>query len=1055
MEGIDQPECLNYTSGTSCRTISYPANRGFSKICLQGNFNNISENIELLNKDGKLNGVAISSKELIILNCTFSISCPLGKPCDVSLIGITMIGCHMYLNNVHVIFFDVNLESVLITDCLSCALKCSNQIHFGNSTFYCSTDTTSCGLRLSKTEVGKIELVTSEFFNFVLYADVSQVVLIFSQTLFIQPVINIKVQSLEYLKIPAIMGFTDVTVISENQYLLHRSVFWGSKKNAGSLKLIQPSIILNLVNPYIKIMDSAFSGTHFEIHSAKQDYNSVFFPVSISNSTFQNAFHEGNGGLTITSEVYHSMLRLSSCIFSNNTAMKGFGDLEGKGGGLYVEANSLELLMEHCSFADNEASDSGLALYASEGVTLSLVNCSFQYELQPYGLTQHPLIFAAGRVTQFNGLIQIVNKKPDTNIGPISVFYIGRIQQINIEIQCPKFFKHVMDYSLRATTENVVPDLTYKCSPCIDNYFTTASANKILSFNGRHNTSLSGSLIKDRESERCIQCPFGGLCTGNNVIPRPNYWGYWSKDTLVFQQCPAGYCCAGRDNICSEFDHCEGDRTGVLCGACQMGFSVSILSGVCTPSSHCGRDQWFWLFVLLLVVAYVLWYTFKNDIFYFIFTVLSSIMKLLSQSTLSKNISAITEDQSKNKNILAMSQKPAELINFSKDAAFEENDTDGALDKGYFGIVTYYVQMAAVISIQIEFSDIDNSESFLDKMVNTVGQFLNLELKNISFDACPIVELTTLGRVLYSLCFLVGIYISWMAMFVSVIIMSKMFSKQGKFKLVVGKLQKLRINLIGGIVEIIKYTYVGFCGIIFMSLVCTRIGTRYVWWYDGTNTCMENWQVVVIVFAMVYAFPFPLILIFGVKLLKRQRISAATFLCCCLCPLVGLCAISIHNFLDNNANHQENTAPSKAASTIISILQGPYRDNEKGITPYWEGMISIRRLLITSMTLVGYASIRMIIITGLSLAFLVQHIKLNPFQIPSSNNVETLSLVLLCMTSVINLLKATLTDSGVVPSGPTVPFFKSLEVCEKIFVSLVIVYILVTELKLRNKARKQ
>ncbi len=52
----------------------------------------------------------------------------------------------------------------------------------------------------------------------------------------------------------------------------------------------------------------------------------------------------------------------------------------------------------------------------------------------------------------------------------------------------------------------------------------------------------------------------------------------------------------------------------------------------------------------------------------------------------------------------------------------ENNEDD--VDKGYFGIVTYYVQMAAVIMIQIEFSDIDKSESFLDKMVNNIGRLL-------------------------------------------------------------------------------------------------------------------------------------------------------------------------------------------------------------------------------------------------------------------------------------------------------------------------------------------
>ena len=46
-----------------------------------------------------------------------------------------------------------------------------------------------------------------------------------------------------------------------------------------------------------------------------------------------------------------------------------------------------------------------------------------------------------------------------------------------------------------------------------------------------------------------------------------------------------------------------------------------------------------------------------------------------------------------------------------------------------------------------------------------------------------------------------------------------------------------------------------------------------------------------------------------------------------------------------------------------------------------------------------------------------------------------------------NLLKASLTDSGVVPSGPIAPFFKGLELCEKIFALLITGYIIVAEAK--------
>ncbi len=82
---------------------------------------------------------------------------------------------------------------------------------------------------------------------------------------------------------------------------------------------------------------------------------------------------------------------------------------------------------------------------------------------------------------------------------------------------------------------------------------------------------------------------------------------------------------------------------------------------------------------------------------------------------------------------------------------FKDTINHADVDKGYFGIVTFYVQMAAFITIQIEFSDIDNSESYLDNIVKSIEWFLNMELTQLSFDVCPVLGLTALGKLLYKL----------------------------------------------------------------------------------------------------------------------------------------------------------------------------------------------------------------------------------------------------------------------------------------------------------------
>ena len=164
-----------------------------------------------------------------------------------------------------------------------------------------------------------------------------------------------------------------------------------------------------------------------------------------------------------------------------------------------------------------------------------------------------------------------------------------------------------IEYTSVFTDSQTIPDLKYNCRSCSESYYTRSSENNIISYHRKDNTTFLKMLEWEQENESCIQCPYGALCTGNNVRPRPNFWGYLHKGMLEFHQCPEGYCCSNtEDSMCNVYDYCRGNRTGIICGACQAGLSVSILTQKCIPDSQCGGDQWFWLVVTLYTIAYAL-----------------------------------------------------------------------------------------------------------------------------------------------------------------------------------------------------------------------------------------------------------------------------------------------------------------------------------------------------------------------------------------------------------------------------------------------------------------
>ncbi len=194
--------------------------------------------------------------------------------------------------------------------------------------------------------------------------------------------------------------------------------------------------------------------------------------------------------------------------------------------------------------------------------------------------------------------------------------------------------------------------------------------------------------------------------------------------------------------------------------------------------------------------------------------------------------------------IKSFSEKTVEESQSKKSPKVQKQNSvsieDENADKGYFGIVTFFVQMSAAMTIHIEFSEIDNTKSFQATITENMGKFLGIRFSELSIDACPLKGLTTAGKNGFKFVFLLGIYVSWFVLLICGDIIMH-FLENRKISTESKNIKKsFKITMVQGLVEIVKYTYSGFCEIIFMSLVCVKLGSDYVWWYDATNVCLEN-----------------------------------------------------------------------------------------------------------------------------------------------------------------------------------------------------------------------
>ncbi len=269
-EGKDEPQCLNFSTNTSCRTISYAITHGFSSVCLSGNFYNSVERIEIPLLMDQHNGINIFCKITLLKNSELFLSC--NVTCNITFCGCIMKQSIVRISNIHITFRNVSMEDTHISDFSYSFDNGTNEIYFENSLLFCFDLIDRCGLYLANISSTKLVLITSYLKDFRLNISISQLILIIRETKIITPIMNVKVKSPEYLRILAIIYFDRVKFSGDK-------VFHGKTKGP---KSIDNFVLLDLTNPYVIIKECYFTEVHLEIESKKERFEPVFLSVLLN-----------------------------------------------------------------------------------------------------------------------------------------------------------------------------------------------------------------------------------------------------------------------------------------------------------------------------------------------------------------------------------------------------------------------------------------------------------------------------------------------------------------------------------------------------------------------------------------------------------------------------------------------------------------------------------------------------------------------------------------------------------------------------------------------------
>ncbi len=657
---------------------------------------------------------------------------------------------------------NASLTNIKITDLEDTLYSYSHvQMLFENSSLLCDGSKFSqCGLYYTGKTVLKLISINSSFISYHINLTVMGIALSLDKSELI--LTSLTLQTVGFLHIPEIIQINQVTFDDiSNTTLLVEGVYFVTQ------------------NPVILIRNCVFRKKSIYVMSKRTLLSrQSYFCIKIFETNFTEAINYDQGGaIFISSELPRSNTVIDNCTFSKNKAIGRSNTKSSLGGALYVKGISLHL--SRSIFTNNFAYNYGTAIYTTHYASISIDNCTFIHNIEEGDPPLYSLLSLKGPVPLFEGSIKITNSLASYSNYDVDILYMYTGHNINIDIECPNWYKHVFDYSLveyESTLHKMngsqMIQVIYSCEPCAEYFYTAFLSTSNIAYRPNRNLTSSSS----RENT-CLPCPYGAVCTGNNVVPRSNYWGYWHNRSLVFVRCPPKYCCSDvHPKSCNRYDQCAANRTGPLCGSCKNMFSISILTGKCVPDYKCGNIPWFWLIALLGAVAYAMWYTFLGNTFEPFFTLLfvkscqkmgngvNRIQQIFEKAnetndTLSK-LAVNSNFLFSNEHFIhfdinmaqtnAVSSYPRDSggkIHLDSSGTSNLEETAGkkpaqVVSKGYFGIFNNFVQMAAAMKIDVKYNLGKENSSVLDSLSEVVKSFVSLQISKMSaVDLCPIVGL--------------------------------------------------------------------------------------------------------------------------------------------------------------------------------------------------------------------------------------------------------------------------------------------------------------------------
>ena len=736
--------------------------------------------------------------------------------------------------------------------------------------------------------------------------------------------------------------------------------------------------------------------------------------IVINNSTFFNCSAEQVGGAFYMRAGGMATVEVKRARFEGNYAFKYYGgaaaifvNQENSGGaspllfedttfeknaavfGGAVHLSNGDATFQNCTFLNNLVQVLGGHIHTDvQSTNLFIWDCVFNQTLFQPGNEN----YSAGAFfidTQSKGSLNISNTSLTANYPKNHDVLIRKTngREVSLDnlttLTCPVGSQiNVLHFQIKIEVQSsvTVSILEVQCLACEGN---TYSLNRGRAFGPQVEPEFP-----------CLSCPYGAKCT-QNIVAEPNFWGFEEKyntSTLNFIRCPHGYCSSPQEADFPEYDSCQGNRSGILCGHCKESHSETLYSTSCAPSNEC-KDHWIWLVGLVYVSIMALLFTFKPPIVPWI---------------------------------------KRQILWFKK---YEPANQDEDFDRGYLKIVFYFYQAANLLLVYDTTLHILKTEVW-EPIIGLFNFQQNVSLASTTGVICPFPGLNAVTKRL-----LLASPVFGTMLMIGVFYMLHWGSKkiQGREEPPVGP-------YIGGILQTILLGYATLASMSFDLLTCVPIRSEKRLFYDGNIACFQPWQFLFVAFDCVFFVPFLFVLMWGSFKLYRGTVSVTNFLLACCLPLpILLYWAYIALIYRARPLVRVGEQPAGQASTEISVervLYDPFKRPEEGskLSLSWEGvMIGWRLILIVLNAFINDPLSRLVVMTSFCVLFLLHHCIAQPFRDGIANTVETISLLCVVQLGIINTFFASFHSLSVPLQGsnPLISWAIAFQVVEIIILGFV------------------